>query len=211
MKSKIKNQKNTKSLIVDTALKLFNKMGLSKVTLRTIAKDMGISQGNLNYHFKKRKDIIETLYFQLVCKMEQNFHSHSDEALTIKNFFNRMQEIMKQFYAYRFFMLDFVQIMRENKVISSHYQQLTVLRQKQVMGIFKGMIDKGIMRNEEIKDEYLNLYIRMNIMGDFWLSSAITTQDLSPKLIDKYIHIIFQEFYPYLTPKGKEQFSSITS
>ncbi len=64
---------------------------------------------------------------------------------------------------------------------------------------------------EEIEDEYLHLYSRMNIMGDFWLSSAITTQVLSPTLINKYSLIIFQEFYPYLTSKGKEQFSSITS
>ena len=55
--------KDTKEIIINTALKLFNTEGLSKVTLRTIANKMGISQGNLNYHFKKRDDIIEALYF----------------------------------------------------------------------------------------------------------------------------------------------------
>ena len=64
--------KNTKDRILDTSLELFNSLGLSKVTLRTIANKMGISQGNLNYHFKKREEIIETLYFQLVQNIDNS-------------------------------------------------------------------------------------------------------------------------------------------
>ena len=58
----------TKLKIIKQALHLFNNNGTSNVSLRAIAKETGISIGNLQYHFKKREDIIEALYFQLVDK-----------------------------------------------------------------------------------------------------------------------------------------------
>ena len=60
----------TKLKIIKQALLLFNNNGTANVSLRAIAKETGISIGNLQYHFKKREDIIEALYFQLVDKID---------------------------------------------------------------------------------------------------------------------------------------------
>jgi AcrR family transcriptional regulator len=198
--------KNTKARILGTSLALFNELGLAKVTLRTIAKQMGISQGNLNYHFKKREDILVGLYHELVHKMEENMAASQNIEVSLKNTFEQLTGVMQHFYDYRFFMLDFVQIMRENKTINSHYTQLSKLRTLQFNAMFQLLVKEKIMRTEELKEEYANLYIRLTILGEFWLSSAITTQTLSPTLVKEYSLIIFQSIYPYLTPKGKKQF-----
>lgn len=201
--------KNTKSKILSTALKLFNQQGLAKVTLRSIAKEMGISQGNLCYHFKKREDILETLYHQLVALMDEVIHKAGMSLPTLNSSYQTSNKMMEHFYNYRFFMLDFVQIMRENEKINQHYKQLSVLRKEQFLGMFELWIHEGLMRPEEFEGEFQNLYIRSNILGDFWLSSAIIQQELSIDLVKKYNHIIFQNLYPYLTPKGKKQFQEI--
>ena len=57
---------NTKDKILKTSVRLFNENGLTNVSLRSIADDMKISVGNLQYHFKKREEIINALYFQMV-------------------------------------------------------------------------------------------------------------------------------------------------
>src|SRR3990167_2717606 len=61
----------TRDKILQTALQLFNQWGVPNVTLRRIAAEMGISQGNLNYYFKKREDIIEALFGQLMVTFEE--------------------------------------------------------------------------------------------------------------------------------------------
>lgn len=201
--------KNTKSKILATALKLFNELGLAKVTLRNIATKMGISQGNLCYHFKKREDILEALYHQLVALMDKVVHQAGMSLPTLSSSFQTSKKMMQHFYEYRFFMLDFVQIMRENENIHQHYKALSLLRQQQFLGMFELWTHEGLMRPEEFEGEFDNLYIRSSILGDFWLSSAMTQQELTVDLVAKYNHIVFQNLYPYLTPKGKKQFQEI--
>jgi len=196
--------KSTKERILDTALNLFNLNGLSQVTLRTIAKKMEISQGNLNYHFKKRDEIIEGLYFNLVRNIDLRLSKFKNEEVSLSLLLNLSTSILNEFYKYRFFLLDFVQIMRENKVIKSHYIELSKQREQQFLMLFNSLIDQGILRKEILPNEYAFLYKRFQILGDFWISSAqITHKQIPKKVILEYSEIINQSIYPYLTKKGE--------
>lgn len=198
--------KNTKVLIMATALRLFNRDGLAKTTLRTIAKEMNISQGNLNYHFKKREDIVEGLYLELVAKMDVMMEQSQQGPFDMQAMYRSFRQMMVNFYEYRFFMLDFVTVMRAHESILKHYRQLQQLRKQQFFEIIALLVDMGIVRKAEFPREYEELEVRLQIMGDFWLSAAIIKEELSPEVIDRYGQIIFHSFYPYFTPKGKAEF-----
>ncbi|VAW10751.1 hypothetical protein MNBD_BACTEROID03-733 [hydrothermal vent metagenome] len=201
--------KDTKERVLDTALELFNENGLSQVTLRTIAKKMKISQGNLNYHFKKREEIIETLYFNLVKHIDLKM-SNNKEEVSLKLLLDLSTSIMSDFYEYRFFLLDFVQIMRENIIIKTHYLKLSKIREKQFLELFALLIKKEIMRKEILHNEYAFLYRRFQILGDFWIPSAqLTHKHISKNMIKKYADIINQSIYPYLTEEGKLAYLNI--
>ena len=51
--------KKTQENILINTIQLFNKNGVSNVRLQDIAKQAGISAGNLSYHYKLKKDLIE--------------------------------------------------------------------------------------------------------------------------------------------------------
>ncbi len=204
--------KSTKEKILETSLILFNTHGLSKVTLRRIAKKMGISQGNLNYHFKKRDDIIEALYFQLVRNIDSSMLNLQQSKDAMQLMVDISQTIMFNFYEYRFFLLDFVQIMRENKKIKIHYAELTIQREQQFSILFNLLIENDLMRKEILPNEYNFLYKRIQILGDFWISDAeIASSKITKKTISKYSKILTQAIFPYLTVKGQEKYHSILS
>ena len=204
--------KKTREIILDTSLELFNSLGLSKVTLRTIANKMEISQGNLNYHFKKREDIIETLYFQLVQNVDSSMSSMKEPKNPFQLLVSISQTIMFNFHEYRFFLLDFVQIMRENKKIRTHYTELTMQREEQFSMLFNLLIKEGLMRKEILPNEYKNLYKRFQILGDFWISDAeILNSNITKKTILTYSVILTQAIFPYLTLKGQKEYHSIVS
>jgi AcrR family transcriptional regulator len=204
--------KKTREIILDTSLELFNSLGLSKVTLRTIANKMEISQGNLNYHFKKREDIIETLYFQLVQNVDSSMSSMKEPKNPFQLLVSISQTIMSNFFEYRFFLLDFVQIMRENKKIRTHYTELTILRELQFLSLFNLLIENDLMRKEVLPNEYKNLYKRFQMLSEFWISDAeIHNSKIIKKTISTYSVILTQAIFPYLTLKGQKEYYSIVS
>lgn len=200
----------TKQKILATSLSLFNQYGLSKITLRGIATEIGMSQGNLNYHFKKREDIIEALYHQLVGEIDANMQVTKPTYINIQTIYNISKTTLNHFYNYRFFFLDFTQIMREQEKIRNHYNQLMILRRKQSLAMFDMLILQGLIRPEEINNEYDNLYTRIQIISDFWMASkSLETNNITPKTTKNFIKIITESIYPYLTKKGIEEYQKI--
>jgi len=202
---------STKNKILISSRNLLNKQGLSGVSLRTIAEYLKISPGNLTYHYKKRSDIIEALYFELVTKMDEAIAQISVSENLLKGMYDMTKVMMEQFYEYRFLFLDFIQIMRENEPIKVHYTGLLKLREQQFLSLFQMLIEGNLMRKEEFADEHLFLLKRMTITGDFWLASAELSQEkIDKNQIVRFLEINCLAIYPYLTDKGKQEYMKIT-
>ena len=198
----------TKQKILNQSLELFNHIGVSKTSLRTIADEVGISVGNLQYHFKKREDIIEALYFQLVEKMDAIFLISSEDLL--KSFLKVSKEIITTLYEYNFFLLDFVVITRKNQKIKSHYSELSKRREIESLKVINVLIKNGLFREELLKNEYRCLFKRIEVISNFWFSSILIQSDvLSKDSIQEYSILISQSIYPYLTNEGKNQYVNI--
>jgi len=199
---------DTKHKILSKSLKLFNDRGISNVSLRTIADEVGISVGNLQYHFKKREDIVETLYFQLVEKFDSLYLLTPEDLL--KSFLGISYEITQVLYEYRFFLLDFISITRRNLKIKSHYAELSKRRQFESLQVVNVLIENGLIRDELLKNEYKNLYKRIELISNFWFSSIlIQSKVLTKKSIETHALLISQSMYPYLTQKGKKQYAKM--
>ena len=67
---------STPDRILATALRLFNQFGVDRVPVYKIASEIGISPGNLTYHFPRKQDII----YQLI----DNLEAEASEVLTSK-------------------------------------------------------------------------------------------------------------------------------
>jgi len=55
----------TRERIIETAIELFNAAGTKAVTTNHIAAAMGISPGNLYYHFRNKEEIIRAIFAQM--------------------------------------------------------------------------------------------------------------------------------------------------
>ena len=198
----------TKHKILIKSLKLFNTKGVSNISLRAIADEVGISVGNLQYHFKKREDIVEALYFQLVAEIDTVFVLSTDDLL--KSFLNISIEIYKILYEYNFFFLDFVTITRSNQKIKNHYSKLSKRREVESLKFVAVLIKNGLFREELLKNEYRCLFKRIEVISNFWFSSILIQADVLTKdSIQEYSILISQSIYPYLTEEAKNQYANI--
>lgn len=55
---------STRDHILEASLRLFNDEGLAAVSAHRIAAELGISPGNLHYHFKTKQAIVERLFLR---------------------------------------------------------------------------------------------------------------------------------------------------
>ena len=64
---------NTRDKIMDVALHMFSERGYEAVSIRDICGEVGIKESTLYYHFKNKKDILDSLI--------NNFREHIDSLL----------------------------------------------------------------------------------------------------------------------------------
>ena len=65
---------NTREKIMDVALHMFSERGYEAVSIRDICGEVGIKESTLYYHFKNKKDILDSLI--------EKFRAHIDGLLT---------------------------------------------------------------------------------------------------------------------------------
>ncbi len=198
--------KRTREKILDKSRELFNEQGIQVTTLRQIAIALGISQGNLNYHFKTKQQILEDLYFELVKRMDDEMQAMAQQASVLSMLYESAGKSMLVFYEYRFLLRDMYSVFRENEKIKTHYLGLQQVRKQQFLSVFGMMTAQGLLRGEEFPNEYERLYERMNILGDNWINAAGLLRVHNTDAVTYYHRLLFEVIYPYLTAEGKAEF-----
>ncbi len=199
----------TKKLILYQSLLLFNNKGIVNVALRDISGALNISIGNLQYHFKKREDIIEALYYELVSQIDKAIEPLVSK-FSVDSFFDLPNAIIRILFLYRFFLIDFVAITRNNKKIKRHYAELSKKREQEFLFFVDRSIAANILRKPVLKDEYLSLYKSIEILGNFWFSNCLVQQDnLSQDILKEYSVLLQNIIFPYLTEHGRTYFSNV--
>ncbi len=196
----------TRDKILQTALNLFNQYGVPNVTLRRIAAEMFISQGNLNYHFKHREDIIEALYFQLFETFETEKAKLDTEKMDFQFVLDSTKAGMEALFRYRFLMIDFNQNMRENPKLHEHFKQLEKVRKTTYLYSFDLAIKAGIMRAPAFEGEYDGLNDRIRVFSDFWIASAEVYNEAPEHTVEKYHNLLVEMFFPYFTREAQREF-----
>ncbi|WP_295119393.1 TetR/AcrR family transcriptional regulator [uncultured Chitinophaga sp.] len=195
----------TQEKILDTAIKLYNTHGISKITSRHIAAEMDISPGNLHYHFKHTEDIIKALYDRLVGEYNTFFRElELTEDVSFADLTNFAQASFKITTRYRIFFRSGVDIVMQIPAIRDNLHEIVTKRKTQLGFIFERLVHKGIFRNDLPPHIWPILVEQLFIIGDFWWAhNEITERLKGAKASAKYMELIEGLFTPYLAVKNK--------
>ena len=201
--------KNVKQKILKKAKELFNDKGVANVSIRQISRELGISHSNLIYHFKSKNALIDSLHQQILDAAILLNQDIKTEKNTLKGLFISTIKGFEIIYDFRFFMVDFNLIMRENSDLHRQIKEIEKLRFLMYRDTINVMIDEGVLRKEEYNSEYKLLIIQIRIFSDYWVSSSQIYEENAKLAIRKYARLFLTLFYPYLTLKGKKNFNEL--
>ncbi|MGW3625192.1 TetR family transcriptional regulator [Streptomyces sp. NPDC000880] len=68
---KAPKSEQTRTLILETALRLFQERGYDKTTMRAIAKEAGVSVGNAYYYFSSKEHLVQGFYDRIAAEHQE--------------------------------------------------------------------------------------------------------------------------------------------
>lgn len=193
---------NTRTRILEHALTLLNAQGYQAVTTRQVAQAVGISQGNLCYHFPHKQDLIMALYQQLAQEFDHTFTAISPLAHPA-DLFRHVWRLCSVQYRYKFLMHQFVAIMRDFPVIQADFRALMATRRTQLEHMFAGFHTLGWLRSEFGAPERERFLWQNYILGDGWMGDLdILHPGSDNEKLLLATDLLVSMIEPWLTPTG---------
>ena len=113
---------NTSERILEASLKLFNEYGFQNVPVLRIATHMGISSGNLAYHFKTKTDIVLAV-FPLLEKALRDTKQREGPFLPSSAALHQI-EVFHTLWRYRFFFNALTKLLSEDAELHRRFMRL---------------------------------------------------------------------------------------
>ncbi len=167
----MKQSVDTRRRILETAIQLFNGKGTKTVTTNHIAAALGISPGNLYYHFRSREDIIRAILdmmdecgFEAVKRIESEAAPESLEGLERK--FRMIQEINWRF---RFFKRELPSLIMNDLALKKRFRR----SHDAILSVIKDSIHRAIEAEflKKMDDSEMNLLAHeLWLVILFWLN-----------------------------------------
>ena len=97
----------TKDRILETARELFNARRFGNVTTAELAAECGIAEGNLWYHFKNKRALLEAITEQFLVDVEERLALlPSDPEIILQEYADMLFALMTEIRQYRFLYRD---------------------------------------------------------------------------------------------------------
>ena len=194
----------TKDKILLTAVALYNKSGVQGITSRHIAGEMGISHGNLDYHYRSKEELISAIYDKMRAEMSDYFITRNANSSSIEHFHLLLGQLEEFQYRYRFINLDVMEITRAYPKISLLLQKTSEHRKEQMNALFQEFISDKFMLEIEA-DTYEKIQHIIRVIITFWLPQreVLATEKFTEK--GSMVKSIWAVICPYLTESGKEE------
>jgi AcrR family transcriptional regulator len=198
---------STRDKILESAVTLFNERGFVNVTLRDIASDLGISPGNLAYHFKNKDAILSEVYARMNTELSERI-AHIRHIPSFENIDYEIRPFLEFQRKYRFFYLDILEICRGYPTIAAEHRAQTRSQIAAIRSVIHYSVDRGNMVPEQVAGHYDRMAHTVWMIWAFWLTrSSILGQE--ERGDDQARQAIWSLVLPYLSPKGLTQFEPV--
>ena len=199
----------TREKILLQALDLFNQKGVDQVSVLEISQTMGISYGNLTYHFKKKDDLVQALYVQMQHELDAAINHLVQRIFEETYYLTLVNELLQVTWKYRFLYLSINSLMNQYPFIREGEKSYSATRNKILNRGKKYLIDEGYLKPES--DSHYELLIRnLNMILYAWIVDAelFHEGEVAAKIED-YATLFYGIALTNVTEKGRTLYYQI--
>ena len=196
----------TRDRIVQASLALFNQCGERSVTTNHIAAHLGISPGNLYYHFRNKQQIIAELFAGYARQVEQVLALPAARTLTVEDKTRYLEALLSLMWDYRFLHRDLEHLLEADAELAGFYRRFAGSCLRQAQAIYSGFVEADILRMTPAQVEALTLnsWIVMTSWVRFLCSMREDAGDLSQEMLRRGIYQVLALESGHLAPQHRE-------
>ncbi|MCL6414175.1 TetR/AcrR family transcriptional regulator [Aestuariirhabdus sp. Z084] len=199
----------TRERILQASLALFNEVGERNVSTNHIAAELGMSPGNLYYHFRNKQQIIYELYLGYEAEVKQTLQLPEGRPLTLEDKRGYLEGIFDGMWRFRFFHRDLEHMLECDGQLRASYRQLAQHCLAQGKAIYQGLVDAGYLQasEEEVEALSYNSWILMTSWVSFLRTVVQDEGDttLTSAMIRRGIYQIMALERVFLTEFARDQ------
>lgn len=208
-----KAPRRTAERILDAALDLFNRFGEPNVSTSTVAAGLGISPGNLHYHFPAKAELVNALFERYAQSLQPLWPAARDVA-DIEDAWFFLHTMFEKLWEFRFLYRDLNDLLSRNRHLEAAIGQLLDDKTRAVVDLLAGLRRAGHL---QIQDSEAQATARsMVVVLCWWLSfeyardprHALEGQQAGRSLMRGARHVL-QLLAPYLEPGPRAHLSAL--
>ena len=166
--STAKPARRTRERILETSLAMFNAQGEPNVTTNHIADELGISPGNLYYHFRSKDDIVEHLFARYEAGIGDALLLPDGRAPGLEDIWLQLHLVFEALWNHRFLYRDLVDILERNRKLKLRFARIMNRASASAIELLRGLAGAGVMRASA--DEIRALAENILLVATFWMS-----------------------------------------
>lgn len=193
-----KPSQQTKNNIIQKAIDLFNEHGTAAVSLNSLADALGISTGNLQYHYHNKEEILRAI-LEVMFNDWNVVYQEMDTALFTMDTLRRTLRInFNLVWKYRFFYRELTALLRNDEILAKRYAAIQEQRLAEQEMLTKQMTrSSGARPMSQI--ELRNMVLIGWVLSNSWLSYVESTgRTVDETVMDEAVEMLIQHYEPYL-------------
>lgn len=137
-----KAPRRTAERILEVTLDLFNRFGEPNVSTTLISAELGISPGNLYYHYPAKDELINALFHRYECTLTELLDA-SEGVHDVEDAWFFMHSLFELIWQYRFLYRDLNDLLSNNRKLETHFQWVLQHKTHAIKILLDGMSRAG--------------------------------------------------------------------
>lgn len=162
-----KAPRRTAERILEVTLALFNRFGEPNVSTTLISAELGISPGNLYYHYPAKNELINALFDRFEHAVNELLNA-SDDVRNVEDAWFFMHTLFELIWQYRFLYRDLNDLLSKNRRLETHFQSVLKNKTRAVRALLDGMNRSGALSIDSRELEATAT--SMVVVLTYWLS-----------------------------------------
>ena len=208
-----KKPRRTAERILEVTLELFNRFGEPNVSTTLISAELGISPGNLYYHYPAKDELINTLFNRFETALNELLQA-ADGVENVEDawlFFHMLFELIWQ---YRFLYRDLNDLLSKNRRLETHFQFVLKNKSRAVRQVLDALSGGSGMHIDVHQAE--PAANAMVVVLTYWLSyeyvrdprKALEPENAAAALSRGAYHVL-SLLMPYLQPAAQQHLHTL--